>query len=984
MADETVWKLDIQQDNSASALKNLDTILLSVKDRFDQVAQQASKAANNFKATSSSVADLANKASTAGQNFTKLDMFQARAAESAKRLDIAQAQAALALKKADDAAKDSKISTEQLAIIQARAALATEKVHTAEGLLAGAMQKVSVEAQRMASAMQQSENKSSLFTRAIDMAKNALGELASKAEMVGNRVSQATSHIEHASKSLLDFGSKIGMTVFGIQNLIQTAFNLGQALISPDASMEQTRVAFTHLLGSAQAAGDYLKQLQAFADSTPFNFPELTDDAQQMMAFGFSAQDVIPMLTDIGDAMAGMGKGKDVVSQIVMVFGQMHAAGKLNAQDMMQLTSTGIPAWQILADAMGLSVAQVQKMTTDGLIPADDAIKMLRQGMHDTFGGSMKEQAQTFNGLLSTLQDKIGVAWQAFTGPLFTQAKTGLKELGNLVSSPAFQQFAVDMGQKVGVAIQNVANFISTQVVPAFQRFEGFVSNKIIPAIMSAAHWFDQFVGHGHGVIPLLAGIGAIIASILVPAMASLAIEVVLATWPFLAIGAAVTGLVAIFMHFYNSNAGFHSFIDNIGKSILSLWNTITTNFIPVMQRIGAILQKDVFPFLAQIGGYIAEQFAPVWQQLVTLWQTQLAPIVQLIASHFDQLKPVLMALGIVIGVYLAVSIAILVGLITGLARGLATFIGGVISIISGFIQFFTGAIQFFSGLIQLAVDISTGKFGKLGADLGMIWAGIQNMFMGTWKAIVGIFQVFIGTGMALIGGFIDGIIRFFVSLWHDLVGHSIIPDMINGIIDWFQQLPGRVGDAVASMVSTIMGKINNLASDALNAGSTIVNNIAQGIRNAIGNIGGAMQSVADYISSHLPHSPAKIGPLRDLNLQGSLIPEQIAQGMQRGIPKLQSVINSMATPISTSLSVQPMPNFATPTRSFNNNDQTTQYLAQMVTLLAQMVTLQRQNNGSVTTNNNVRMSPVDVQRMNQIIQSLSGYGYESVIRGSA
>ncbi len=255
---------------------------------------------------------------------------------------------------------------------------------------------------------------------------------------------------------LLQFGSQLGMTVFGVKNLATTAMGLFSSLIAPNASMEQTRVAFTNLLGSSKKAGDYLKELWAFAAKTPFNFPELANDAQQMMAFGFAAKDVVPMLTDIGDAMSAMGKGQDAVAQVVMVFGQMHAAGKLNAQDMMQLTSTGIPAWRILAESMHLSVAEVQKMTTQGLIPADDAIARLRKGMHETFGGAMAAQATTFNGLLSTLEDNARAALMSFTGPIFDLAKQGLTQLGNIVTSPDFQNWAKNLGQQIGTLFTKI------------------------------------------------------------------------------------------------------------------------------------------------------------------------------------------------------------------------------------------------------------------------------------------------------------------------------------------------------------------------------------------------------------------------------------------------------------------------------------------------------------------------------------------------
>jgi hypothetical protein len=80
------------------------------------------------------------------------------------------------------------------------------------------------------------------------------------------------------------------------------------------------------------------------------------------------------------------------------------------------------------------------------------------------------------------------------------------------------------------------------------------------------------------------------------------------------------------------------------------------------------------------------------------------------------------------------------------------------------------------------------------------------------------------------------------------------------------------------------------------------VNNIAQGIRNGIGAVGDAISSVTQWISDHLPHSPAKIGPLRDLEYQGSQISNQVAKGMINGVPLITSAIGNLTKPVTVGL----------------------------------------------------------------------------------
>ncbi|MBE3590012.1 MAG: tape measure protein [Firmicutes bacterium] len=181
----------------------------------------------------------------------------------------------------------------------------------------------------------------------------------------------------------------------------------GAAAIRLAGDMEQTRIAFTNMLGSAQRANEFLRQLQDFAARTPFEFTQLTDASRRLLAFGFSARDVIPMLTAVGDAVAAMGGSADMLDRVILAIGQIQAKGRVQADEMLQLTEAGIPAWRFLADAMGVTTQQVVKMTEQGLIPADKAIRAILQGMESQAPGMMAQQSRTLNGAFSNLIDVL-------------------------------------------------------------------------------------------------------------------------------------------------------------------------------------------------------------------------------------------------------------------------------------------------------------------------------------------------------------------------------------------------------------------------------------------------------------------------------------------------------------------------------------------------------------------------------------------------
>jgi tape measure domain-containing protein len=221
----------------------------------------------------------------------------------------------------------------------------------------------------------------------------------------------------------------LGQAALGLKTIVGGALvaGLGAAAVASiklGIDMEQTTMAFTSMMGSAEQANKFLAELRAFADATPFEFNELTGAAKRMMAFGFTVEQIIPMLTAVGDASSALGLGGEGIDRVTRAIGQMQAKGKVSGEEMMQLAEAGIPAWKYLAEGIGKTTGETMKLSEKGLIPAGDAIKYLLAGMEKDFGGMMAKQAQTAGGLLSTLADKL----KGFATDIGTSLIPALKE----------------------------------------------------------------------------------------------------------------------------------------------------------------------------------------------------------------------------------------------------------------------------------------------------------------------------------------------------------------------------------------------------------------------------------------------------------------------------------------------------------------------------------------------------------------------------
>lgn len=235
---------------------------------------------------------------------------------------------------------------------------------------------------------------------------------------------------------------------------------LGVASVKAGASLQSTKTAFTNMLGSAEKAQDFLGKMQDFAAKTPFEFSQVSQAAQKFIAFGFSAEQVIPTLTAVGDAAAGVGLGAEGINRITLALGQMAAKSKVQAGEMMQLTETGIPAWKMLADQIGVSVPEAMSMVPKGTIDAATGITALVSGMEQSFGGMMDQQSQTISGTWSTLMD--GLEQSA--------AQVGLQIAEALNLTGIFQSLG-DMLTNFAATVQSsgLTEALLTAIPPEFQ-----------------------------------------------------------------------------------------------------------------------------------------------------------------------------------------------------------------------------------------------------------------------------------------------------------------------------------------------------------------------------------------------------------------------------------------------------------------------------------------------------------------------------------
>lgn len=296
--------------------------------------------------------------------------------------------------------------------------------------------------------------------------------------------------------------------IAGVAGLSAALAGLGAVAVRSAAQMEQTEKAFTTLLKSADSAKDFLAELERFAAATPFELPGLLNASKRLLAFGFSAQQVIPILTAIGDSAAALGMGEEGISRLTTAIGQIQAKAKVSAEEMNQINETGIPAWQLLADTIGTTVPQAMDMASKGMIDGATGVQAILTGMNKQFGGMMAEQSQTLNGMMSNIQDSIG--------QLSTVVGKEITEAFNLKDAAA--EFQDTLGEFTAIAKQSgigeaLRQMVPTEVGMAIGALAAVITSTAVPAIVlltaQAAKAALAFVGITGPIGIAVAAIGA-------------------------------------------------------------------------------------------------------------------------------------------------------------------------------------------------------------------------------------------------------------------------------------------------------------------------------------------------------------------------------------------------------------------------------------------------------------------------------------------
>lgn len=258
-------------------------------------------------------------------------------------------------------------------------------------------------------------------------------------------------------------GSFLGnVAAQGAAAVAQSVVQATTAIVGFSAATERAQTAFTSFLGSTSAAADMVARLKEFSNATSFDFASAQTGAQRLLNVGVAANQVIPLLNDVGNAVARAGGGAAQIDQVTRALSQIQSKGKVSAEEMNQLAEAGINGFGILAQVMGKTESEVRAMAEAGKISGAEFLAAFHEwGQLPDVAGQMQAQARTFTGAVGIIQDSLLSAGSEMFAPLFNGVRDLAVNIANFVRTPWFAEFVQHVQAAVQAAMNVLGKFVA-------------------------------------------------------------------------------------------------------------------------------------------------------------------------------------------------------------------------------------------------------------------------------------------------------------------------------------------------------------------------------------------------------------------------------------------------------------------------------------------------------------------------------------------
>ena len=616
---------------------------------------------------------------------------------------------------------------------------------------------------------------------------------------------------------------------------------------------------------SSEDAAASIKKISSALDGLPTTSSAMTGMVQQLAPLTSNLDQATNIALAFNNAMLAGGASTMEQENALTQYTQMLSAGKVDMQAWRSIQAAMPGQLNQVAEAMlgaGKNSNDLYEAMKNGSISFDDFNKKVMELNHNGFGkyASFAQQAKDAT-------QGIGTAMENVQNRVAKAVQKVIEAVGVENIAGAINGFSSQFG-KIGDAAAGMVTGVKGWFGKAAQAAQPLVSiwqsdfgqlGVYLKGLASNAQAFGgsllDVVTNGGGLQNFLTGLNNIISP--------------LVNWWI-----ALTRNVSIFIGTLSDSGGVQAFL----ASLSELWKGLTqlgqgladavTGFLTVGQNGGAA---------ASIGQLVGDAFnaaAPFVEKLASTLQS----LGDWASEHGDAIRTV----------------------ITGIAGGFAAF--KTASLISAAVtalkSFDVAAKIAAAGQWVLNAAMNANPIVLVVTAIGALVAALVWFFTQTetgrkaWAS----FTSFLSSAW-------QSVVSFVTSLGQNIANFftQTIPNAIQSVIQWFQQLPSAIGTALSNLITSIGTWAAQLGSQAISAGQQFLANLGTFFVQLPGNIWNWLTSTVASVASwaaQLGSQAISAGQqfLANLGSYISQAPGRIGAGLSGAISAVGSFASSMAS----------------------------------------------------------------------------------------
>ena len=616
---------------------------------------------------------------------------------------------------------------------------------------------------------------------------------------------------------------------------------------------------------SSEDAAASIKKISSALDGLPTTSSAMTGMVQQLAPLTSNLDQATNIALAFNNAMLAGGASTMEQENALTQYTQMLSAGKVDMQAWRSIQAAMPGQLNQVAEAMlgaGKNSNDLYEAMKNGSISFDDFNKKVMElnqngfGKYASFAQQAKDATQGIGTAMENVQNRVAKAVQKVIEAV------GVENIAGAING-----FSSQFG-KIGDAAAGMVTGVKGWFGKAAQAAQPLVSiwqsdfgqlGVYLKGLASNAQAFGgsllDVVTNGGGLQNFLTGLNNIISP--------------LVNWWI-----ALTRNVSIFIGTLSDSGGVQAFL----ASLSELWKGLTqlgqgladavTGFLAVGQNGGAA---------ASIGQLVGDAFnaaAPFVEKLASTLQS----LGDWASEHGDAIRTVIAGIA---GGFAAFKTA---SLISAAVTALKSF--DVAAKIAAAGQWVLNAAMNANPIVLVVTAI-----GALVAALVWFftqtetgrkaWASFTSFLSSAWQSVVS-FVTSLGQNIA----------NFFTQT---------IPNAIQSVIQWFQQLPSAIGTALSNLITSIGTWAAQLGSQAISAGQQFLANLGTFFVQLPGNIWNWLTSTVASVASwaaQLGSQAISAGQqfLANLGSYISQVPGRIGAGLSGAISAVGSFASSMAS----------------------------------------------------------------------------------------